>query len=56
MYISGLMDSTTVDMVTVLPAINEESLKTNYEDGIPPSLFKLLLTVNIGSVSVTRKF
>lgn len=51
MYISGLMDSTTVDMVTVLPAINEESLKTNY--GIPPSL---LLTVNIGSVSVTRKF
>lgn len=53
MYISGLMDSTTVDMVTVLPAINEESLKTNYEDGIPPSL---LLTVNVGSVSVTRKF
>lgn len=53
MFISGLMDSTTVDMVTVLPAINEESLKTNHEDGIPPSL---LLTVNIGSVSVTRKF
>lgn len=52
MFILGLMDSIIVDMVIVLFVINEESLKMNYEDGILLSLFKLLLIVNIGLVSV----